>query len=264
MNVIKKGSNGKTVKQLQQILNDKGYLDSVDGDFGPATHKALVKFQKDHDLLADGVAGKRTWEALEGGERASWALTEKDIEKAAVKLDVEVAAIKAVAAVESRGDGFHDDNRPKILFERHWMNRRLNSAGLKLAAQLGRDNCPDIVNTKPGGYRGGKKEHERLNKAMSLNPTDAQESASWGRFQIMGFHWEALGYESVDHFVDSNSQDEGMQLDGFVRFIKNDSNLHTALKKKDWAAFAKGYNGPSYHKNKYDEKMAEAYERYRR
>lgn len=34
------------------------------------------------------------------------------------------------------------------------------------------------------------------------------------------------------------------------------------LKNKDWAAFAKGYNGPEYAVNKYDVKMKDAYERY--
>jgi hypothetical protein len=38
--------------------------------------------------------------------------------------------------------------------------------------------------------------------------------------------------------------------------------LLAALQSHDWAAFAKGYNGPGYAKNAYDVKLAEAYERF--
>ncbi|WP_262919099.1 N-acetylmuramidase family protein [Niabella hibiscisoli] len=46
-------------------------------------------------------------------------LTEKDFQDAARQLNCEVAAIKAVAEVESKGDGFLPTGEPKILFERH-------------------------------------------------------------------------------------------------------------------------------------------------
>jgi hypothetical protein len=38
--------------------------------------------------------------------------------------------------------------------------------------------------------------------------------------------------------------------------------MHAALKKQDWAAFAKAYNGPGYKANKYDTKLAEAYQHF--
>jgi hypothetical protein len=41
-------------------------------------------------------------------------------------------------------------------------------------------------------------------------------------------------------------------------FIKN-SGLADELQKKNWAGFARGYNGPSYSKNAYDVKLAQAY-----
>ncbi|AZA64465.1 DUF3380 domain-containing protein [Chryseobacterium carnipullorum] len=46
-------------------------------------------------------------------------LTEQDYINAAKELGCEVAAIKAVAEVESRGSGFLSSGEPKILFERH-------------------------------------------------------------------------------------------------------------------------------------------------
>ncbi len=46
-------------------------------------------------------------------------LSNDDYCRAADKLQCEVASIKAVASVESRGNGFDMQDRPKILFERH-------------------------------------------------------------------------------------------------------------------------------------------------
>jgi hypothetical protein len=35
--------------------------------------------------------------------------------------------------------------------------------------------------------------------------------------------------------------------------------LADAIRTKNWPSFARQYNGPAYAKNKYDEKLAEAY-----
>ncbi len=56
------------------------------------------------------------------------------------------------------------------------------------------------------------------------------------------------------------SEDEDKHLDAFVNFVKSDKNLLKALQDKDWAAFAKSYNGPDYAKNKYDEKIKSAFD----
>lgn len=264
MRLIKRGSEGDTVKLLQQLLKDKGYYRyKVDGIFGVGTHKALMKFQKVNNLLADGVAGKRTWEELRGNHIDPWQLTEQDIVRAAGELGCEVAAIKAISEVESQGGGFFEEGLPKILYERHIMNRQLEKAGLHLAAELGRKCRNDLVNKSWGGYRGGKLEWTRLRKAMELNKECALESASYGRYQIMGFHWERLGYKSPADYLEKMSINEGHQLDAFVRFIKADNRLLKALIDKDWATFAYHYNGPAYDEHDYDGRMAEAYDRHK-
>lgn len=261
--VVKLGSRGKTVAELQRLLIDKGFLNPPDdGIFGPGTHKALSRFQTTNNLLADGIAGKRTWEELRGKHIDPWQLTEQDIRRAADTLKVELAAIKAVSEVESKGGGFLKEGEPKVLFERHWMNRRLKHYGLTLAAELGRSQRPDIVNSKTGGYRGGSHEWTRLQTARKLSEDSALESASYGRYQIMGFHWRALGYRSVREYFEKMCMNEGRQLDAFVEFIRIDGRLHGALKAKDWTTFARIYNGPAFAKNKYDQKMAEAYQRH--
>lgn len=181
-------------------------------------------------------------------------LTSQDFQNAAKKLGVSVAHIKAVTEVESRGSGFLDDGRPKILFERHVFRKRLIEKGISV------QNTPsDIVNAASGGYLGGAKEHERLDRAAKINRDAALESASWGMFQIMGYHWKTLGYPSLQAFINAMYRDEGGQLDAFVRFIEADPRLLRALKSQDWSAFALIYNGPAT--KGYDVKMADAFKR---
>ena len=87
--------------------------------------------------------------------------------------------------------------------------------------------------------------------------------ANWGVFQIMGYHWKQLGYDSAVDFVLTLSLGEPEHLDAFVRFILNNQTLLTAIRAKDWKLFARTYNGRNYAKNKYDVKMRQAEKRWR-
>jgi peptidoglycan/xylan/chitin deacetylase (PgdA/CDA1 family)/peptidoglycan hydrolase-like protein with peptidoglycan-binding domain len=62
--VLKYGSGGTAVKQLQQALVNKGYKISVDGAFGPATRSAVISFQSSKGITADGIVGPVTWGKL--------------------------------------------------------------------------------------------------------------------------------------------------------------------------------------------------------
>lgn len=64
MPLIKRGSKGAAVLQLQKLLNSKGYKLSEDSDFGPATEAAVKAFQKANHLETDGEVGPLTWAAL--------------------------------------------------------------------------------------------------------------------------------------------------------------------------------------------------------
>ncbi|GJH39067.1 hypothetical protein CBA19CS91_39940 [Paraburkholderia hospita] len=180
---------------------------------------------------------------------------------AAAKLRVEVALIRAVAEVESSGSGFLDSHRPKILFERHCFYRALKAKGMD--ADGFAKHMPDICNPVSGGYEGGAHEYDRLELAASIDHAAAYESASWGAFQIMGYHWRALGYTSIDDYVQEMHESEEAQLDAFVRFVLVTPSLVKALRAKDFASFAAGYNGPAYRKFSYDSKMASAYGKYK-
>ena len=59
------GSQGDQVRRVQQKLRQWGYYDgAVDGVFGKETYDAVVLFQKRNGLTADGVAGRKTLEAM--------------------------------------------------------------------------------------------------------------------------------------------------------------------------------------------------------
>lgn len=54
-----------SVSDVQKALKNAGfYKGSVDGKIGQQTKKAIESFQRQHNLTADGVIGRRTWEEL--------------------------------------------------------------------------------------------------------------------------------------------------------------------------------------------------------
>jgi peptidoglycan hydrolase-like protein with peptidoglycan-binding domain len=67
--VLKYASKGDAVKKLQGQLIELGYiaLGGDDGAFGDGTLTALKSFQKENGLEADGIAGKKTLDLLNGG-----------------------------------------------------------------------------------------------------------------------------------------------------------------------------------------------------
>jgi hypothetical protein len=66
--VIQLGDRGPAVRRLQRALSRAGELNGrIDGNFGPATERALRRLQISRGLDGDGIAGPRTWAALPDG-----------------------------------------------------------------------------------------------------------------------------------------------------------------------------------------------------
>lgn len=61
---LRRGSRGTAVSQLQARLAILGAGIEVDGVFGNDTHRALIAFQRVHDLTADGIVGPKTWATI--------------------------------------------------------------------------------------------------------------------------------------------------------------------------------------------------------
>ncbi len=220
---------------LQEWLNLKGVKPqlAVDGRRGPKTRAALL--------------------AIFANRQAS-AVMEGDIVGFARRLGAWPDQIRAVAAVESNGGGFFETGHPKILWERHYFFKRLR---LKI---------PLISDPAPGGYtldanrNGIADSWEKLADAAMLAPGFAFESASWGKFQVMGAWWEKLGYRSAIDFAWSMRESEAGHYEALVRYVEN-FGLIPALRAlssdpEACRAFARGYNGPAYAKFGYHQKLA--------
>jgi len=64
--VLRQGNSGRDVVTAQYLLRHNGRTLSVNGSFDSATYSAIVAFQRSKGLLADGIIGPTTWEALIG------------------------------------------------------------------------------------------------------------------------------------------------------------------------------------------------------
>jgi peptidoglycan hydrolase-like protein with peptidoglycan-binding domain len=63
--LVRSGSKGNAVLQVQKELKAAGISPGpLDGDFGPKTKAAVMKYQRAHHLAVDGVVGSKTWSAL--------------------------------------------------------------------------------------------------------------------------------------------------------------------------------------------------------
>lgn len=167
-------------------------------------------------------------------------------------LSINEATLWSVIEVETAGVGFLANRQPAMLFERHKFSMKTEG--------VYDTKFPDISDPVWGGYgKDGVHQYDRLYIAIELNKSAALESASWGLGQVMGENWKSLGYADVETFVGGMIDGEGQQLEALARFIiKN--GLSTKLQQRDWAGFARRYNGPGYAENGYDVKLAQHYQ----
>jgi murein L,D-transpeptidase YcbB/YkuD len=184
-----------------------------------------------------------------------------EITKAAQSLDIEPAALLAVAEVESGGTAFADVNgrrEPLIRFEAHFFDRRLSDRKRAVAREKGlaAPVAGAIANPRTQAAR-----WRMLEQAASIDARAAYESVSWGLGQVMGAHWAWLGYADVDTLVAAARSGVAGQVRIMMQYIDK-AGLRDALRKHDWAGFARSYNGPAYKRNAYDAKLAAAYARY--
>ena len=272
MRTLKYRSKAPEVFTLCELLYNLGYPIKISDSFTLEVDAAVKDFQKKNNLVSDGIVGMKTWQVLfdkkkDIGSMNNLFLSEKDLQEFAQQYNLELAAVKAVNEVESSGKGFLLNGKPKILFEGHVFWQQLLKKGINPESVLTSKN-KNVLYKKwtKSFYQGGEKEYDRLNQAIAIgsNPAikeAALSSASWGSFQIMGYHATSLGYISVQDFVDKMFLRESEHLKAFGKFLEVNKIMND-LRNKNWAKVAEKYNGKSYKVNKYDEKLAKAYQKY--
>ena len=180
-------------------------------------------------------------------------LTDVQFQDAAVRNGVEVAAIKAVAQVESGGTmAFDKQYRARILFEGH----QFRTYSLQ-QFDLTHPHLSCVYSRSSDYYRWDQ--YNRLYEALVLNPVAAIKACSWGKFQVMGFNHN--GSPDAISFARAMQMSESNQLKAFEEYCKSRGAM-AHLKNKDWAKFAFAYNGKNYKKQNYDTNMAAAYKRF--
>ncbi|MGR8965725.1 N-acetylmuramidase domain-containing protein [Rhizobium leguminosarum] len=187
---------------------------------------------------------------------------EQKIGALAAKMRVEPAALLAVAEVESAGKAFDTvdgKQMPLIRWEGHYFYRLLPQSLKKTALTKG------LAHPNAGGVPNPKSQQARYNlleRAKQIDEVAALSSCSWGLGQVMGAHWSWLEYPSVQSLVEEACSSIVGQVQLMSKFIEH-SKLIDELQDRDWAGFARQYNGPSYKKMSYDTKMAAAYARHK-
>jgi hypothetical protein len=194
------------------------------------------------------------WNGFKGRAKR---LDDIDLPKLGYQIGVGEDEIHAFLDVETRGTGFDPQGRPRILFERHKFYKYVNPNKRAEAVRQG------LANKRPGGYGRESEQYARFMAAYAIDPEAAMLSCSWGLGQVMGFNYKTAGYDTVEDMVRNFMDDEEDQLQAAVNFIKN-NKLDDELRRHDWAGFARGYNGSNYRINRYDDKLAEAYAKWKR
>jgi len=207
---------------------------------------------------ADSVSWKaqmQTMAELDSTARYT-TLTDEDYRIVAEELDVEIAAIKAVVRIEAGAslEGFYAPGVPVVNFDRSMYRKARPTSNAKASAS----------EQVPAGIKSsyGRKEWSQLVAARKVNLEKANMGTFWGMFQIGGFNYKLCDCETVQEFVERMSYSEFEQLQLFANFIKN-AGMLTDLRAKNWAAFARKYNGNSYRARGYHTRMAREYQKFK-
>lgn len=156
---------------------------------------------------------------------------------AAMQLGCKASAIKAVAMIESNGEGFTSTGVVKTRLESQFLAKYQSASG----------KSPKSFLTFASAY--------------AYDPSSAILSTSFGEFQVMGFNYKAAGYTTPQAYYNAVKNSAVSQLNSFVGFVRV-NKLAQYLKDQNWAGFAYRYNGPGYKTNSYDTKLAYWYNKF--
>lgn len=231
----------KTRMELQTFLKEKGfYTGAIDGVVGSGTKKAIL------NCFTNKKAPAVTLSELQGfASRLG---------------DTSTKRIQAVAKVEAAGAGWFNNGLPKILYERHKFWKYNDDVSAPKSTFF---NYPEGGNyTEDADKNNLNDSYDKLLKACEYDPKAAFMSVSMGKFQVMGFYYEEMGYATPWEMLYACANSEYAQYDLLVKYILI-NNLKGAFLRLSTVAntcrdFAFGYNGKNYVKFNYHGKLAAA------
>lgn len=178
--------------------------------------------------------------------------------------DLPIPHVLAFLEVETDGEGFDPKTKRAIVrYEGHYFYERIQDfAKSSLQAAI----ASGLAHAKVGGVKNPKMQAARwalLERAkefcrrISIPEAVALECVSVGVGQVMVSHWRKLGYASAEDMIAAADSGYDGQLDMIGRYLRA-FDLCDDLREGKWQAFARGWNGPQYRRNRYDEKLAAA------
>lgn len=190
---------------------------------------------------------------------------EKEIEWAAAELGCDPAAIHAVIDIEAGHihDGFWAPGKPVVYFSFNQFKKFAAKRGINVESQ--RRAHPALFAKPDKSKHGGsamKAMQARLDEAMTVDSVAAIQATFWGMMQIAGFNWKLCGASSPQDFCRRMQGDNHTQMQLFINFLRS-THLDEPLRKRNWARFARGYNGPSYASRGYHTRLARAYAKHK-
>jgi hypothetical protein len=158
--------------------------------------------------------------------------------------------LEALIAVESGGTGFWE-GRLKIRLEAHLLLSPAygNPAAFQPFFRFNRDNIleaeyrPDARAAWIAYHAGQENEWGAFQVARMIDADAAIRCTSMGLGQVMGFHWQALGYGSPMAMLAAMQRSEAAQLVAMVNYILARPALVAAINGRDWETITRLYNG---------------------
>jgi hypothetical protein len=191
------------------------------------------------------------------------------IDELAYQAGMEVRAVRALFAVESRDEGLVDGN-PTIRLEVNHLWRLAPKAARIVIDRLFHVRGPEPWeghefrrngvwhDLHQPGKAGQALERIALAAAKNISYDAAVGATSWGAGQVMGWHWRGLGFPTLQAFEAAQSKESG-QIRTFFLYCTRIGMLSEPLARHDWLEVARRYNGPGKAAD-YAEKLAAAYE----
>jgi len=198
--LLKRGSHGSDVKELQHLLNHHGANLKVDGDFGPKTESAVRGFQRSHGLESDGVVGAKTAAKLVAHKKPS--IEDRFVKVGDQGTDVLAAEkrLKLLGYDPGTVDGKYDAQTAAAVRQFKLDSPELkDKIGQHMGAEAKQALAADVKQLNHDPYHARVKpsvEHRRLDALTTQQAaTGISEGAQGNAVKNIQAHLKATGYD---------------------------------------------------------------------